>query len=355
MPAARRLPCLARWLRSNLSLNLLLNVPQPESRPHATPLPASLTHQMRDVLRRMERAARTPMHQLGAEGARAAYEAGAGVLEIPKPVLPRVEDLQIPARDGALLPARLYAPEERAQAPASGLPMLLYLHGGGFTVGSVATHDVLCRQLAHLSGAMVVSLDYRRAPEHKFPTAHNDAWDALQWLASQAALLGADPARLAVGGDSAGGTLAAACAIHARDAGLKLALQLLIYPGTTAHQDTDSHRRFAHGLVIDEAAITWFFAQYLNSPADREDWRFAPLLAPDVDGVAPAWIGLAECDPLVDEGVEYADKLRMSGVPVDLEIYRGVTHEFVKMGRAIAEARRAHADMARALADAFAA
>jgi acetyl esterase len=158
-----------------------------------------------------------------------------------------------------------------------------------------------------------------------------------------------------VGGDSAGGTLAAACAIHARDTGLKLALQLLIYPGTTANQDTDSHRRFAHGLVIDEPAITWFFAQYLNSPADREDWRFAPLLAPDVDGVAPAWIGLAECDPLVDEGVEYADKLRMSGVPVDLEIYRGVTHEFVKMGRAIAEARRAHADMARALADAFAA
>jgi acetyl esterase len=202
---------------------------------------------------------------------------------------------------------------------------------------------------------MVVSLDYRRAPEHRFPTAHNDAWDALQWLAAQAAALGADPARLAVGGDSAGGTLAAACAIHARDAGLKLALQLLIYPGTTANQDTDSHRRFAHGLVIDEPAITWFFAQYLNSPADREDWRFAPLLAPDVEGVAPAWIGLAECDPLVDEGVEYADKLRMSGVPVDLEIYRGVTHEFVKMGRAIAEARRAHADMARALSEAFAA
>ena len=251
--------------------------------------------------------------------------------------------------------ARLYAPVERSQAPATGLPVLLYLHGGGFTVGSVATHDVLCRQLAHLSGAMVVSLDYRRAPEHKFPTAHNDAWDALQWLAAQAASLGADPARLAVGGDSAGGTLAAACAIHARDTGLKLALQLLIYPGTTANQDTDSHRRFAHGLVIDEPAITWFFAQYLNSPADREDWRFAPLLAPDVDGVAPAWIGLAECDPLVDEGVEYADKLRMSGVPVDLEIYRGVTHEFVKMGRAIAEARRAHADMARALSDAFAA
>ncbi|MEX8194895.1 alpha/beta hydrolase fold domain-containing protein [Comamonas guangdongensis] len=314
-------------------------------------LPASLTPSMRDVLRRMERAARTPLYQLGAAGARATYEAGAGVLEIPRQDLPRVEELLIPARDGAALPARLYAPAAHEQAP--GLPLLLYLHGGGFTVGSVATHDLLCRRLAHLAGCMVVSLDYRLAPEFRFPTAHNDAWDALQWLAAHAAELGADAGRMAVGGDSAGGTLAAACAIEARDAGLELALQLLIYPGTTAHQDTDSHRRYAHGLVLDEPAISWFFAQYITEPEQREDWRFAPLLAPDVDDVAPAWIGLAECDPLVDEGVEYADKLRMAGVAVELEIYKGVTHEFVKMGRVIAEARTAHAHMAAALRDAF--
>ncbi|WP_347220297.1 alpha/beta hydrolase, partial [Chryseobacterium sp.] len=310
---------------------------------------SALTASMRDVLRRMERAARTPMHQLGAAGAKAAYEAGAGVLEIPSQPLARIEALQIPARDGAVLPARLYAPVARDHAPVSGLPVLLYLHGGGFTVGSVATHDQLCRQLAHLAGCMVVSLDYRLAPEFRFPVAHNDAWDALQWLAAHAAELGADASRIAVGGDSAGGTLSAYCAIEARDAGLALALQLLIYPGTTAHQDTDSHRRFAQGFVLDEPVINWFFAQYLADPKDREDWRFAPLLAPDVDGVAPAWMGLAECDPLVDEGVEYADKLRMAGVPVDLEIYKGVTHEFVKMGRVIVEARRAHADMAAAL------
>ena len=328
--------------------------------PDAPPaLPASLTPTMRDVLRRMERAARTPMYQLGAAGAKAAYEAGSGVLEIPKQDLPRVEDLKIPARDGAQLPARLYAPVARVDADAQagaatqGLPVLLYLHGGGFTVGSVATHDVLCRQLAHLAGCMVVSLDYRLAPEFQFPVAHNDAWDALEWLAAHAKELGADASRLAVGGDSAGGTLSAYCAIEARNSGLALALQLLIYPGTTAHQDTDSHRRYAHGLVLDEPAIDWFFAQYIPDHAQREDWRFAPLLAPDVDGVAPAWIGLAECDPLVDEGVEYADKLRMAGVPVDLEIYKGVTHEFVKMGRVIAEARQAHADMAAALKTAF--
>lgn len=316
-------------------------------------LPAALTKTMRDVVLRMQRAARTPLHALGAQGAKAAYEAGSGVLEIPKQGLPRVEELRIPARDGAWLPGRLYAPVARPQAPAAGLPMLLYLHGGGFTVGSVATHDALCRQLAHLAGCMVVSLDYRLAPEYKFPTAHDDAWDGLRWLAAHAADLGADACRLAVGGDSAGGTLAAACAIQARDAGLPLALQLLIYPGTTAHQDTESHRRFADGPVLDAAAITWFFAQYVSVPAQREDWRFAPLLAPDVDEVAPAWLGLAECDPLVDEGVAYADKLRMAGVPVELEIYRGMTHEFVKMGRAIAEARQAHADMARALRAAF--
>jgi len=317
------------------------------------PSSATLTPNMADVLDRMARAGRPPLHTLGPVRARAAYEAGAGVLEVLKAPLARVEELGIPARDGAVLPARLYAPATQGDPGAAGLPLLLYLHGGGFTVGSVQTHDVLCRELARLAGCMVVSLDYRLAPEHRFPTASNDAWDALAWLAAHAGELGADPARLAVGGDSAGGTLAAVNAILARDAGLPLALQLLFYPGTTAHQDTESHRRFAHGLVLDAEAIDWFFSQYIEDPKDREDWRFAPLLAPDLDGVAPAWVGLAECDPLVDEGVAYADRLRAAGVPVDLEIYRGVTHEFIKMGRAIPEARQAHADAARALRNAF--
>lgn len=303
-----------------------------------------LTPAMRDVLRRMARANRPHLHTLSAPQARIAYEAGSGVLEIAKPELPRVEDVHIPARDGAALPARLYAP-----STGTPLPVLLYLHGGGFTIGSVATHDILCRQLANLSGCAVVSLDYRLAPEHKFPTAINDAWDALQWLAQHGAQLGLDTQRMAVGGDSAGGTLAAACALLARDAGLSLQLQLLIYPGTCAHQDTDSHFRYAHGLVLERAGIHWFFDNYVRNDADREDWRFAPLLAPDVEGVAPAFVCLAELDPLVDEGVQYADMLRMAGVPVELEIYKGVTHEFIKMGRAIAEARHAHAAMAAAL------
>ncbi|MBF6632417.1 MAG: alpha/beta hydrolase [Comamonas sp.] len=299
---------------------------------------------MRDVLRRMARANRPHLHTLSPAQARAAYEAGAGVLEIARPDLPRVQDITIPARDGAALPARLYAP-----STASALPVLLYLHGGGFTIGSVATHDVLCRQLAQLAGCGVVSLDYRLAPEHPFPTASNDAWDALQWLAAQGQTLGLDTTRIAVGGDSAGGTLAAACAVLARDAGLALQLQLLIYPGTCAHQDTDSHLRYAHGLVLEREGIHWFFNHYVRNAADRQDWRFAPLLAPDVESVAPAFLCLAELDPLFDEGVQYADMLRMAGVPVALEIYKGVTHEFIKMGRVIPEARQAHADMAAAL------
>lgn len=299
---------------------------------------------MRDVLRRMARANRPHLHTLTPEQARAAYEAGAGVLEIASKALPRVEDIAIPARDGTQLHARLYAP-----STAQPLPVLLYLHGGGFTIGSVATHDTLCRELAFQAGCAVVSLDYRLAPEHKFPTAINDAWDALQWLHQQGQTLGLDSSCMAVGGDSAGGTLAAACALLARDAGLPLQLQLLIYPGTCAHQDTDSHLRYATGLVLEREGIHWFFNHYVRDAADREDWRFAPLLAPDVEGVAPAFFCLAELDPLVDEGVQYADMLRMAGVPVELEIYKGVTHEFVKMGRAIAEARQAHADMAAVL------
>ena len=231
---------------------------------------------------------------------------------------------------------------------------MLYFHGGGFTIGSVTTHDILCRRLAQLADCAVVSLDYRLAPEHKFPVASNDAWDAQVWLAANAGTLGLDASRLAVGGDSAGGTLAAVCAVLARDAGLALALQLLVYPGCAAHQDTDSHDRFGQGFVLERQQIDWMFDHYLSTPADRDDWRFAPLNAPDVDGVAAAWMGLAEFDPLFDEGLMYADKLRAAGVPLDLEIYRGVAHEFIKMGRVIPEARQAHADAAAALRKAFA-
>ena len=309
-----------------------------------------LTPATRLLVEHMARAKRPPLQSLPAAQARAAHDASAGLLDVPPPQLARVDALQIPTRDGAQIEARLYAPKANGDGPA--LPVLLYYHGGGFTVGNLATHDVLCRVLSEQSGAAVISVAYRLAPEHRFPTAVHDAWDALDWLVRDAGALGLDGSRIAVGGDSAGGTLAAVTAIHARDIGQPLALQLLFYPGTCAHQNTPSHTRFANGPVLTEAVITWFFKQYIDEQ-DREDWRFAPLDSADVDGVAPAWIGLAEIDPLVDEGVAYADKLRMAGVPVELEIYRGVIHAMMTMSRAIAEARQAQADAAKALREAF--
>jgi acetyl esterase len=305
---------------------------------------AELTPVMRSVVERMARAGRPPLHSLTPVEARAAYAAGAGVLDIARPMLARVEDFRIAGRGDRLIPARLYAPS------GERLPVLLYFHGGGFTVGSIETHDTLCRELARRSGCAVVSVGYRLAPEHRFPAAVDDAWDALAWLWAHAGIrLGLDPDRIAVGGDSAGGTLAAVTAIQARDAKIPLALQLLVYPGCGARQDTPSHHRYAHGPVLSETLIDWFFDQYLPDTAGRDDWRFAPLLADDVDGVAPAWIGLAESDPVRDAAIAYGDKLRAAGVPVDLEIYRGVAHEFFKMGRAVPEALRGHADAAAAL------
>jgi len=280
--------------------------------------------------------------------AREFYDIGGPMLDLqPAPPVDRVEDLHVPARDGHLMPARLYAPRS-----AGALPVLLYIHGGGFSVGSLTTHDVLCRQLSRLGQCAVLSLDYRLAPEHRFPTAVYDAWDALNWLHQHGQQLGVDTTRLAVGGDSAGGTLAAVCALMARDAGLPLRLQLLFYPGCIARQDTRSHHTFAEGFMLDKQTVDWFFDNYIDQ-ADRDDWRFAPMLASDHSGLAPTWIGLAECDPLVDEGVQYADTLRMAGVAVALEIYRGVIHGFITMGRAIPDALHAHADAGRALQQAF--
>ena len=290
-----------------------------------------------------------PTHTLSPADARRFYLERRTFSQPKPPVVGRVQALEAEGPHGAI-PMRLYEPPMASDGP---LPVLVYFHGGGWTIGDLDTHDVLCRQLCAASGVAVVSVDYRLGPEHRFPAAVDDCIAATRWVQHEAAALGLDASRLAVGGDSAGGTLAAVCAIEARNAGLPLALQMLFYPGTTGHQDTPSHRHFAHGFVLEEPHISYFFNHYVRSPADRDDWRFAPLYADDVDGVAPAWIGLAECDPLVDEGVMYADKLRLAGVPVDLEIYRGVVHEFIKMGRAIPEARQAHADAARALQAAF--
>ena len=306
-----------------------------------------LTPAMRDVLNAIAKAGRPPIAMLSAAQAKQGYALGAAVLEVNAQKMARDDTLQIPVRDGAVLRAKLWA-----EHAAPNLPVLLYFHGGGFTVGSPETHEALCKHLAHLAQCAVVSLDYRLAPEHTFPTAHNDAFDALQWLAANATKLGLDVTRMAIGGDSAGGTLTTATAIAARDAGIALKLQLMFYPGCSPEYMPSAHT-FEKGFLLEKASIEYFYNHYVPNLEDRHDPRFSPLLA-DVSGVAPAWLGLAECDPLVDEGVAYADHLRLCGVPVDLEIYKGVVHSFIQMGRVIPEALVAHADAARALRHAFA-
>lgn len=305
-----------------------------------------LTPRMAGLLERIRRARRPPFHTMTPAAARDAYEAAAEVLDLPRARLPEVRDLTLPSADGQPLRARLYRP---TAAPRG---TLLYLHGGGFTVGSLETHDSLCRQLALQSDATLIALDYRLAPEHRFPTAVDDAWSALRWLAAEGGTVGIDAQRIAVGGDSAGGTLAATCAIHARDLGLPLRLQLLITPGTAARADSASYYLFGEGFLLDRTTVDWFFDQYIDD-THRHDWRFAPLEATDLDGVAPACVMLAECDPVTDEAIAYADRLRAAHVPVELEIARGVTHDFIKMGRALDEARVAQAVAGAALRRAF--
>ncbi len=297
------------------------------------------TARLLDAIRR----ARSPGYiDLGPQAARAVYEQTASLLDVPAAALARVDDWHDPG-----FRVRRYCPHEPELARLQ--PALLYFHGGGFTIGSVATHDRVCRTLAAQSGCMVLSVDYRLAPEHRFPAAADDAFTALTWLRDEAISLGIDSSRLAVGGDSAGGTLAAACALLARDRGWPLALHLLIYPGLAPWQDSPSHRRFAHGYLLDAPLIQWFFNGYLRGDTDRDDWRFAPLVHPDLSGLAPVWLGLAQCDPLVDEGLAYAERLRVSGVAVDATVYAGMVHGFFQFGGLVPRAREAHRDAARVL------
>ncbi len=311
---------------------------------------SELTVAMQQVLQRIAKAARPALHTLPPDQARELYAAGAEVLEPIAPAVRQVHDMTVPARDGAALPLRCWTPlSDELCCTERGAPAVLYLHGGGFTVGSPRTHGQLCQRLAAWSGCRVYALDYRLAPAHPFPTAHLDAWDAWQWLHANSRPLGLDAQRLAVAGDSAGGTLTAALALMSRDAALPLALHLMFYPGCVPHQNLPSHSRYAHGYLLEAEAIDYFYGHYLQRPGDRLDWRFSPTLAPEHEGLAPAWFGLAECDPLFDEGMVYADLLRQHRVPVDLNIYRGVVHGFIQMGRAIPEALQAVQDAATAL------
>ena len=310
-----------------------------------------LDPQVRKLLGWAARSHTPPYDVLGAVAAREHYAKAATSLDIAPAPLDAVLDFTVDL-PGRSLKVRQYQPVPVSWAEPTGA--LLFFHGGGFTIGSIATHDALCRSLAAQAGCQVFSVDYRLAPEHRFPAAQDDAFDMLAWLRGEAASLAVDPARIAVGGDSAGGTLAAACAIHARDQGWPLACQLLIYPGLSPDQQTTSHQRFAQGYLLDESLIQWFFSNTLRSPADRQDWRFAPLVHPDLRGVAPCWLALAEYDPLVDEGLAYGQRLQQAGIDTRVSVYPGVLHAFFQHGGLLPLARTAQTEAAAALRAALA-
>jgi acetyl esterase len=250
------------------------------------------------------------------------------------------------------VPVRVYRP---AGVPDSTrLPGLVYFHGGGWVIGDLDTHDTLCRQLTAEAGIVVVSVDYRLAPEHKFPAAADDAWTATQWVATHAGEIGVDAAKLAVGGDSAGGNLAAVVALQARDAGAPtLSLQVLLYPVTDVGAETQSYRDLADGYMLTRDGMRWFIAHYLGKPQDAEDWRASPTRATSLAGVAPALVITAGYDPLRDEGDAYARKLRAAGVNVDHVSYGGMVHGFIPMGKLIDTGNRAVTLIAGSLRHAF--
>jgi acetyl esterase len=250
----------------------------------------------------------------------------------------RVENRELPGSHGPIA-IRLYTPV----APgAERLPGLVYFHGGGFVIGSLETHEGLCRILANDSGCRVVSVDYRLAPEHKFPAALDDAFAATQWVAEHAPELGIDPNSIAVAGDSAGGNLAAAvCQLAAETGAPLIALQVLFCPVLDQSGETESRRRYAEGHLLEKASLEWFFAHYCGTGTDLRDARLSPLRAGGLAGLPAAHIHTAGYDPLRDEGKAYADKLERAGVKVRYTCHDGMVHHFYCMAGAIPAARAA--------------
>jgi acetyl esterase len=307
-----------------------------------------LDPQVSDLLHAAAVAARPGYHEMSVQEARAVHERNAAALNLRAEPLAYIRNIAVP---GAVGPrsARIYADRE-----PHGMPVILWLHGGGHTLGSIDGYDSICRRLARESKCMLISLDYRLAPENKFPAALDDAFAALLWLQQHATELGGDPNRLAVAGDSAGGNLSAVCALLAREhAVISLKAQLLVYPAVAPYLDFASHRLFGEGHLLSVAAIRWFQSNYLNHDAEREDWRFAPLLAADHSQLAPALVVVAGHDPLRDEGIAYANQLKNAGTAVELIEHSGMVHAFWSLARVIDEGavsmQRAAAFLQRAL------
>ena len=306
----------------------------------------TLDPQVRATLEELARLGLPPINTIPPTQARQQYRDTRALLRPPAPALAQVINVHTGA-DAGSVPLRVYRPAEGI------LPALVFFHGGGYVVGDLDTHDVVCRQLAAQSGVAVIAIDYRLAPEHPFPTAIDDAWAATKWIAAHATDLRVDASRLAVGGDSAGGCLAAVVALMARDAGgPTLRHQVLIYPVTDLSVDEPSpNDGVGYGLTRD--LMRWYAAQYAPAREHRLDWRTSPLLAPSVDRVPPALVITAAVDPLRDEGEAYARRLEAAGVAVDYLCLGGMIHGFLTMGGRIDTANRTVSIVAATLAQAL--
>jgi acetyl esterase len=314
----------------------------------------SLHPQIVNALEAMQKLALRPIEAMTPAEARAQMEATAQSRKAEPLPIAGIEERAIPGPAGPI-PARFYRPN----APASStgpVPAIAYYHGGGHVIGSLDTHDLIARNLCSGAAALVLSVDYRMGPEHRFPAAVEDCFAALEWLHANAASLGGDPGRLGVHGDSAGANLAAVVALMARDAGgPDLRLQSLVYPVADYSLSSASYEKFAEGYgLLTRAAMKWFQQHYLRSPADAQDWRASPIKAASLAGVAPAIVVTAECDVLHDEGQAYAEALRHAGVAVEYREYAGMIHGFFGMVPIIDDAMNAQRAVAAAFRRAFA-
>jgi len=304
-------------------------------------MPLTLDPDAATVFKAFREAGRPPYETVSPAEARELYLKGRVVTNPEPPELTSVEPLAIPAPHGAI-PARIYMPKTLKKA--NGLAScMVFFHGGGWLIGDL---DVVCRKLADEGQLVIISVDYRRAPEHKFPAAVDDAVTATKWVAENSKQLGVAASRLVVGGDSAGGNLAAVVAIAARDGnGPAIAGQVLIYPATDFAMTHPSHSDPETSILLTHAVIRWFRDHYLNGAADVHDWRASPARAKTLIGLPPAYVLTAGADPLRDEGDEYAQRLKEAGVPVTYRHFSGQFHGFFTMGKLLQQANIAASEI----------